>query len=899
MSKEVAPATASLQTGALVEREGLLEVLGERLQAAARQGHVALLGGEAGIGKTSVLRALAAQHAANRGTVWWGACDALETPHPLAPLLDIARECAPRFAARLDGPRPALFEAVIDELRGAATPLLLVVEDAHWADDATLDLLKYLGRRIERTHALLAVSFRDDEVGATHPLRRVLGELPPAARSYLPLPRLSAAAVQTLAQRAGRRSEGLHAATQGNAFFVTEMLRDTSVPTPAVPRSVQDLVLARFAGLGAGAQALLRLVAVVPGRTERGLADTLLAPPLADIEAALACGLLLADATSLSYRHELGRVAVESALSAPQAQALHAQVLGALSARQAAGEAVAPARLVHHAVAAHDRAAVSRHAPQAARQAKDRGAQTEAAAHWRIALEHGQPRDEAEHMAWLESFALSGALVGLNELTLAALQQLHALALRRGDIAAAAQALARQATPLVAQLRHAEANAAIDDALALLAPLQPPGAAHAFVWAFASLQRMIERDCEQSIEQGRRAIALASALGDSATLGRAELSTGAALLFVDIDAGRGMLLALRDRQRAAGSLPGVANVLSMIGSGLGELMHLSEADAFLSEAVALAEAHDFNGVYPRAWLALCRMLTGRWDEAAGFASAVVSSEHDSSMSRLVALLALGRLRMRRGDPGADAVLDEALTLASGSGTLQRLAPTACARAEAAFARGDLAQVRREVEGALPLAQAKGHPWFVGELRFWLWRAGVGRDTGSGTGAGAGAGAPPTDGCAGPWALSMSGQWQAAAQAWAALGCPYEQARALADGDGEAQRQALAIFEQLGAAPAAEALRRRLRDAGERGVARGARASTQDHPAGLTRAEQQVLALLAQDLRNAEIAARIHRSVRTVDHHVAAVLAKLGVDSRQAAVQHARRAGWVGPGDGAI
>ena len=181
----------------LVEREGVLQTLRERLNASAVRGHVVLVAGEAGIGKSSVLRALAAQHTAASGTVWWGACDALETPHPLAPLLDIAREQAPRFAARLDGPRPALFDAVLDELRHAATPLLLVVEDAHWADDATLDLLKYLGRRIEGTHALLAASYRDDEVGATHPLRRVLGELPPAARSYLPVPRLSACLLYT------------------------------------------------------------------------------------------------------------------------------------------------------------------------------------------------------------------------------------------------------------------------------------------------------------------------------------------------------------------------------------------------------------------------------------------------------------------------------------------------------------------------------------------------------------------------------------------------------------------------------------------------------------------------------------------------------------------------------
>ena len=318
-------------------------------------------------------------------TVWWGACDALQTPHPLAPLLDIARERRPRFAAALDGPRPALFEAVLDELRLAAQPMLVVVEDAHWADDATLDLLKYLGRRIERTRALLAISYRDDEVTATHPLRRVIGELPVAARSLLQLPRLSPAAVETLAQRAGRRADGVHAPTRGNAFFVTELLRDTSDPRPAVPASVQDLVLARFSRLPAGAQALLQAVSVVPGRAERALVERVAAPTLADIEAALGSGLLVSEGLALAFRHELGRVAVESMLSPPAAQALHTRMLAALG-----DEGAAPARLVHHALRCGDRAAITRHAPQAAREAAQRGAWREAgrAVAHRVAARH-------------------------------------------------------------------------------------------------------------------------------------------------------------------------------------------------------------------------------------------------------------------------------------------------------------------------------------------------------------------------------------------------------------------------------------------------------------------------------------------------------------------------------
>lgn len=201
-----------------------------------------------------------------------------------------------------------------------------------------------------------------------------------------------------------------------------------------------------------------------------------------------------------------------------------------------------------------------------------------------------------------------------------------------------------------------------------------------------------------------------------------------------------------------------------------------------------------------------------------------------------------------------------------------------ARAEAAFERGDLAAARCEAEAALPLALTKKHPWFIGELAYWCWRSGALQQT--------------PDNCAAPFALQIAGHWSAAAAAWAELGCPYEQACALADGDVAAQCEAVVIFDALGARPAVDALRRRLRDAGVRGVARGARPSTRQQAFGLTARELEVLQLLREGLRNAEIAARLHRSVRTVDHHLAAVFAKLGVDSRLEAIQAAERAGLV-------
>jgi DNA-binding CsgD family transcriptional regulator len=169
-------------------------------------------------------------------------------------------------------------------------------------------------------------------------------------------------------------------------------------------------------------------------------------------------------------------------------------------------------------------------------------------------------------------------------------------------------------------------------------------------------------------------------------------------------------------------------------------------------------------------------------------------------------------------------------------------------------------------------------WLAGEVAYWLLRSGRLKAV---------QGDWPE-----PYARHFAGDWCGAARAWAALGCPYERARALAEGDLDAQREALAAFEQLGARPDAERVRRSLQAAGVRGLPRGQRASTQANPHALTAREMEVLRLLGAGLRNAQIATQLHRSVRTVDHHVAAVLAKLGVASRAEAVAFAHAAGLV-------
>jgi predicted ATPase/DNA-binding CsgD family transcriptional regulator len=855
----------------LVERESCLATIHSRLMDTVNgKGHALLVCGEAGIGKTSVMRQAVEDHPSI--SVWWGACDALETPHPLAPLRDIARSVDVGFRRLLDSPttRVDLFEAVIASLR-AVGPTLMVIEDAHWADESTLDLLKFIGRRIETLPAVLAVTYRDDEVGQSHPLRRVIGYLPPRCVTRVELPPLSPAGVEVLARHALRAPEGLHALTRGNPFFLTELLRQSG---DGIPHSVEDLVLARLYNLPERAQEIVRLASIVPARFERWLMDELLSPTIADLESCLDCGLLLADEGSLFFRHDLARVAVEASLSLPMAQAMNANVLAALA--RCGYEGITPARIVHHAARANDAHAVLKHAPDAARLAIGRCAHREAAAHYRTALAFAGGASEEERLDWLESYAVESLATNELRQAIEAREQIRAILSGRGKTLREAENHSQLAMLFVLALRNAEADAANRRAIELAETL-PPSVQLASAYRVESQLRMLNRDIAESVKWGEKAIEVARRFDDKRVLAAAHGTLGAGLLFLDHEAGLVHLERALDIALAENFDYIAANCHSNLGTALGELFRLREAERYLEEAIQFSTRNeiDFYRNYAMAWLALCDLLLGRWEDAEAHAMEVLSLSSEPNTTRVMALCALGKLRVRRGD-ASEEVLDEALDLAIATQTLQRIAPVRLARAEAAFARGDSSAVLAESKAALEMGGPRDHPWFVGEIAYWMRKSGS-KDAVRAR-------------CAEPYALQLSGKWREAANAWERLDCPYERARALAEGDREAQLEALAIYERLGAKPAAGALRDQLRTAGIRGVPRGARASTLGNPHGLTQRELEVLKLLCSGLKNSEIAARLHRSVRTVDHHVDSVLRKLGVNSRTEALAAVSRDG---------
>ena len=868
---------------ALLERTDLLGDLGASLrESAAGRGRLVFLGGEAGVGKTTVVRHFveAAPSVDRRVRVLVGACDALSTPRPLAPLVDISRALGGDVRRLLDsaGRRDEVFGAFLSELGAEHAPTLVVFEDIHWADEATLDLMTFLGRRVGATRALLIATYRDDEIGPVHPLRVVLGTLATSADvRRIGISPLSERGVGELAADSDLDALALHRRTGGNPFFVTEVLASGG----GIPATVRDAVLARVASLSGPARAVLDAAAVIGSPVDPALLGLVMGqvagPVLDAVDECLTGGVLRAEGAALAFRHELAREAVLGAISPLRRTDLHARTLAALESIPVERRDLA--RLAHHAEAAEDAEAVLRYAPAAARRATELRANREAVSNYDRALRFAGGLGDDVRVPLLEAYADASQVAGLGTASIAAREELVAIARRTGDRVMEAKHLTDLAGILVVEGRNEEAEEASRTAISVLSDL-PDGPDSARVYRTQAHLRMLNRDTVEAVAWGARAIAIFEHLGDRPGLIGGLNTVGTALLVGgDEEGGRRLLersLRLAQEDRAVQQ---VANAYTNLGSAFGEIHRFADADHYLSAGIAYATEHDldFSRLYGAAWLSLTRLHQGRWGEATDLALEVIRRPTASAISRIMAHLALGRVRARRGDPEVFTALDEALALSAPTGTLQRLAPVRAARAEAAWLAGDRDRAVGEARAAFELAARHGHAWFMGELAYWRWAAGD-LDT-------------TPDGMAEPFALQVAGDWRRAATAWEALGCPYEAARARTEGNDEAAvREAVAVFEQLGARPAAAAARRRLHELGARDIPRGPRPATRANPAGLTAREVDVLRLVAAGLRNADIAERLYLSPKTVDHHVSALLAKLGARSRTEAVQAANRLG---------
>jgi DNA-binding CsgD family transcriptional regulator len=857
----------------LLERQPYLDALDEALREAATRGRIALVSGEAGIGKTSLLERFTGAYQ-EAHPVLWGGCDALFTPAPLAPLHDIAGRMRHPLGELLlrDAPRPLVFLTLLDELRDAPMSTILIIEDVHWADEATLDLIKYLGRRIQQTSALFILTYRDDEVGAGHPLRSVLGDLPASLTRRILLPPLSEHAVAQLAGEAPDiAARDLYRITGGNPFFVTEALASG---TAGVPNTVRDAVLARAARLSLDAREILDVVAIAPSRLERWTLEAL-APSTSGLDECLESGMLRQSGASVAFRHELARQAIEVALSPERARSLHSQAIAVLVGQRK--RKVETARLVHHALHAGDAELTLRLAQVAARESAEQGAHREAASHYQTALLYAEALADEKRAELLERLSYECYLTCQIEQGVRAREEALRIwrALDRKDKVG-------QNLRLLSRLywflgRKTEADRYAHEALAVLETL-PPDRELAMAYSNCAQLYMLAEQGAEAERWGQRAIALAEELGDVEILAHALNNVGMALLHVGNERGRAPLERSLDLALEHGFEEHTARAWTNLACSAITAYDYRRAAVYLQDGIAYCVEHDLDAwrLYMTAWHGRLRLEQGDWEGADEDAALILDTYASEAISRLPALAVRVFLRVRRGDPGAETLLQEALRLALETQEIQRIGPVVAARAEAAWLRGDLASRRDEIERTFRMASEHGFSRAQGELGYWLWRAG-GFDT-----------PPPEDTM--PYSLQIAGNWRGAADAWGRLGCPYERALALLDGDADALKEALQIARQLGARPLVALILQRLRKQGVHGIPRGPRASTRRNPAGLTTREVELLALVAEGLSNAEVAARLSISAKTVDHHVSAAMSKLGAHSRAQAVATAYRLG---------
>jgi DNA-binding CsgD family transcriptional regulator len=841
-----------------------------------------LVRGESGIGKTALVRSFT-DGLTGDGSVLWGSCDPLETPRPVGPLHDVAVDLGGRVPQLLaEGAYShEIFAAVFEALRRG--PCVFVVDDVHWADEGTLDLLRFLLRRVSSTPCLVIGTYRDDEVGATHPLRPLLGDV---ARSpdavCVPLRPLSRDAIVAMIGSRAVDAGEIEAITGGNAFFVSEVL---SGDDGEVPSTVRDAVLARTVGLDPDVRDFLDLLACAPAAIpDRALPA--LGVGLRPLRALAETGLIERGRRGIAFRHELCRLAVASAIPPGGEVALHLRMLDSLEAMGAAD----PAVLANHATAAGDAGRILRYASLAGVAAARSGAHTQAASFFETALRDGGSQAPAEQAELLERQAVELYLT--NRLAQAIESCEQAMALRRtaqdpSGVSRNHHALAvfewYNANRAVAE-QHASAAVEVLEPVVDLVRL---GHAYSMV-AYLAMQGS---DLTRVRRYQARAWEVAAEAADRPLDARLEIIDAVAAIMAGDLAGRDQILAVvgRDPDWYDG-LYSSGLRQTLIPTAYGDLVYLDVEQRRFRDAAEVLEVSlpltiergiPIHHSWQLGTRGRLRLLEGDWDAAITDVDEVLGGPA-VPVARTWPHLVRGLVALRRGGDGAVDDLDAAWALATRLDEPLRLLPAAAALAEQAWLRGRHDErLDRWPDLFDRFAAAEGIEWSIGDLAVWLHRLGHEVVLGDVS-------------VAAPHRLFLAGEPGLAAIAWDELAVPYDRALALLDtGAPDDAFAALDILDRLGADAVAAKARQDLRDRGVANVPARKRAPTRSNPAGLTARQVDVLRLLGEGLTNNELATRLFISPKTADHHVSAILTKLQVRNRREAAAEARRLGLLG------
>lgn len=880
----------------LLEREAATETLLATLrEASTGRGRMVVIEGEPGIGKTALLQSFCDMMDA-KFRVHWGWNDPFTTPRPLGALHDMAATFNSEVGDMLrNGASPDLiFSTVLNALARAAEPSILIFEDLHWADHATLDLIRFLGRRVSLLKVMIVVTIRPTELDRDHPATILLGDLPTAAVTRIALMPLSREAVDMLA--GDRKEDGdLYRATGGNPFFVTELLADGNGGEGHLPVSIRDAVWARWSRLPATIRSFLETISILPSGVPAFMLPHLIGED-ADrvVDQSIERGLLRRDEKgALIFRHELARQATLERISPANQRVLHARMDHIFAALpNAESNTNLLAQRLHHIALSGNAERLLQLAPKAAAQAALLGAHQQAANHLATALDHvamaPPPLAAQLYEDWAHETFLAGSVS--SDETMRAYNFAISLWRSQRQIERVGLNLCRLAR---LHWRRGETDRAIaytEDAVRELESM-PACRELALAYSTRSQFLMLQDQFEEAIVWGERAIELSDRLGEVETRIHALNNVGTSLIFSGQSGGSRLLeesLALSLQHEFHDH---ASRAYTNFSEGCMLAREFEMAERLMTEGISYCVQYDLDAAahYLLGRHAQLRMEQGRLQEAQMISEGVMSKTGFPRVMRLPAFLVLARVKMRLGQAEGVDLLNEALGQGVTTSEPQRIIPARLALLEAAWLRESCDEAREHVDALVAIGLKQLSSWDLGEMLVWLRRLSLPMSFET-----------PAADLPAPRAAELEGKFEQAASLWLTLDQPYEAALSLMQVDdestGEALSRAVTMFDEIEAKAAAALARRRAMRLGLTDALpkrrRGPYASARQHPLGLTLSEQKVLSLLLQGLGNKEIARTLSRSLRTIEHQVSSVLGKFNASNRLEVLLRVRSEPWL-------
>jgi len=847
----------------LIERAGFLAALHTKFETIKiAEGHCLLLSGEAGIGKTSLVRAFC-NEIKNDCKILQGTCDALFTPRPLAPLYDIAWQMQSDVMDRIKDKRDrtALFTSLLQELNAQKEPVILIFEDIHWADEATLDFIKFLARRINQVHCLFILTYRDNEITSGHPLRNVFGQLSRDTFTRLQLTALSKEAVESMAAEKGYSGESVYSITGGNPFYVTEILASYSA---GVPDNVKDSILSVYNRQDEKTKEVWKLLSALPTGFETKYLLQIYPACVEAIELCLESGILLHDQGRISFKHELYRRTIESSLSPLLRVALNKKILDLFLKDFEQNQEIE--RIIHHAKNANEYELVVHYALIAAKTAACIGAHNEAAKLFFSAIEYYQGKDKKMLHELYEGYAYECYLINKHKDAIIYMNRSLKLWEGEDDKERASDCMRSLSRLGWVDGNRKQAETFANQAIELLED-QPDSKPKAMAYSNMSQLTMIYNQYPESVYWGEKAILIAKKLEDEEILTHALNNVGTVKMRMapSKQQGLGLLqqsleIALRNSYHEH-----AARAYANLGCNGILLKDYPFAKTILETGLRYCEEKDMDSWanYMFGHMARLKLEAGCWTEAYNIAENLINNTNQGTIFKVGAMAIVATIKMRRGDADVLPLLMDAKAKAFGTMELQRIIPVLAALLEYEWITGKALADDIAIDYTITALEQAGDADLDNEFAYWLLK---------------------TRGKYRPFHKSHN-DYNLAAR-WEQLGCPYEQALALFEGDEADKRKAICMIQELGATAVYEKLKMEMRASGIKSIPRGIRETTRANVARLTEREVDVLKLLKEGMQNKEIADRLFISAKTVDNHITSILFKLDVNSRVKAVHEA-------------